>query len=182
MHGFPEFWYAWKHQLPALEDAGTEQMDPTSVADPLRQARLPLRLNHSSPVCRCRGLGRPFEEQLTSLATIAAVSRLLTGSTVQSCRPACAGISTSPTSNRSESVDQLLRSWYVLFFQLPALPEASLGWNDFTMLERIRLTDRPALTPSPRPTCGGTSGRSGSRARARPRSTTTGRLAGGTQS
>ncbi len=28
------------------------------------------------------------------------------------------------------------------FFQLPALPEASLGWNDFTMLERI-LTDGP---------------------------------------
>src|SRR5688572_21324125 len=28
LHGFPEFWYAWRHQIPALADAGFRAIAP----------------------------------------------------------------------------------------------------------------------------------------------------------
>ncbi|MFL6227128.1 MAG: alpha/beta fold hydrolase, partial [Actinomycetes bacterium] len=28
LHGFPEFWYAWRHQIPALADAGFRVVAP----------------------------------------------------------------------------------------------------------------------------------------------------------
>jgi len=28
LHGFPEFWYSWRHQIPALADAGYRAVAP----------------------------------------------------------------------------------------------------------------------------------------------------------
>jgi pimeloyl-ACP methyl ester carboxylesterase len=28
LHGFPEFWYSWRHQIPALADAGFRAIAP----------------------------------------------------------------------------------------------------------------------------------------------------------
>jgi pimeloyl-ACP methyl ester carboxylesterase len=36
---------------------------------------------------------------------------------------------------------QALRSWYVLFFQLPWLPEVTMRWNDFAALRRVYMVD-----------------------------------------
>ena len=46
LHGFPEFWYAWRHQIPALADAGYRVVAPDlpgyNTSDkPPRVPRLP---------------------------------------------------------------------------------------------------------------------------------------------
>ena len=48
LHGFPEFWYAWRHQIPALAAAGFRAVAPdlrgyNLSEKPARRPRLPHR-------------------------------------------------------------------------------------------------------------------------------------------
>ena len=149
LHGFPEFWYAWKHQLSALADAGYRV-----VAPDLRG------YNHSNKpdgvaayhidelVADVAGLVSALDHEQAHIVghdwggVIAWQTAIDRPDVVDQLAVLNAPHPSAYERALRHSVDQLLRSWYVLFFQLPALPEASLGWNDFTMLERI-LADGP---------------------------------------
>lgn len=66
---------------------------------------------------------------------------------------AVAGISVPPPSAflraLSSGPAQWLRSWYILFFQLPLLPELLLGWDDGALIELMWRHASPGWEPDP---------------------------------
>ncbi|MFB6222503.1 MAG: alpha/beta fold hydrolase [Haloarcula sp.] len=149
LHGFPEFWYAWKHQIPGLADAGYRV-----VAPDLRG------YNHSDKpdgvaayhidelVGDVAGLVSAFDREQAHIVghdwggVVAWQTAIDRPDIVDKLAVLNAPHPSAYEREIRRSLDQLLRSWYVLFFQLPVLPETSLRWNDFSLLEQI-LTDGP---------------------------------------
>lgn len=141
LHGFPEFWYSWRHQIPVLAEHFTV------VAPDLRgynDSDKPPRINdYSVPVLvedvvqliqafgqeRALLAGHDWGGAVawaTALARPDVVEKLITLN-IPHPRLFMQHILT----NRR----QCLRSWYMLFFQLPWLPEASIRANNYRMIE-----------------------------------------------
>jgi pimeloyl-ACP methyl ester carboxylesterase len=141
LHGFPEFWYSWRHQIPVLAEHFTV------VAPDLRgynDSDKPARINdYSVPVLvedvvqlihtfgqeRALVAGHDWGGLVawaTALARPDAVEKLI-ALNIPHPRLFMQHILTNPR--------QRLRSWYMLFFQLPWLPEASIRANDYRMIE-----------------------------------------------
>jgi pimeloyl-ACP methyl ester carboxylesterase len=143
LHGFPEFWYSWRHQLPALAEAGFRAVAPDLrgynasgrpagvvnyraaklVADLVGLVRdlTPGRafvVGHDWGGVLAWRLAARYPELVHKLAILNAP------------HPAAfrAALRRNP--------GQWLRSAYVLFFQLPWLPEWVLRSRDFALLER----------------------------------------------
>lgn len=143
LHGFPEFWYSWRRQLADLAGAGFTAVAPDqrgynltgkpaglesygigalggdvlALMDRLEVERAGIA-GHDWGGVVAWWLAARHPERIERLAVLnaphpAAYRRLLSRS------------------------DQLLRSWYVLFFQLPRLPEAAIRAFDFGVLDRI---------------------------------------------
>ena len=148
LHGFPEFWYAWRHQLPALAAAGFR-----AVAPDLRGYNLS---------------GKPRGIASYAVATLAAdVAALVTGLGEE--RAFVAGQdwggalawylpllypglvrrlailnAPHPAAFRRElkgSAEQRKKSSYILFFQLPWLPELAIRKDGFAYLAKILRRD-----------------------------------------
>ena len=143
LHGFPEFWYSWRHQLPALADAGFRAVAPDlrgyNESDrPAGRRRLPRRAARrgrggADPLA-CGGracvVGHDWGGVLAwRLAAIhpGLVRKL-----------AILNAPHPPAFRRELRRDwrQCLRSAYTLFFQLPRLPEWLLRAGDFALLRR----------------------------------------------
>lgn len=144
LHGFPEFWYGWRNQIPALADAGYHVIAPDqrgyNLSDKPRGARSyamrelvadilaiagdrPFRLaghDWGAAVAWDLGLARP--EQVEKLAILNVPHPVVMMRHLRS------------------DPGQLLRSWYMFFFQVPAAPEAL-----------FHLTGRRALVNTSRP-------------------------------
>ena len=141
LHGFPECWYSWRHQLGALAQKfhvvapdmrGYNLSDkPADVAD-YRAARL---------VDDVLGLVRHFGAERAAVvghdwgAGVAwAVARAHPASLTH-----LAALQVPPFRAWRDnfSLRQLARSWYMLFFQLPRLPEWWISANDYARLTRM---------------------------------------------
>lgn len=151
LHGFPDFWYTWRHQIPALAAAGFRV-----VAPDMRGYNL-----SSKPA----GVAAYDIDRLT-----ADIRDLIRERGEQAARLAGhdwgAAVAWATAMNHPEVVDrlailnvphprtlirglrrprQLLKSWYMFFFQLPWLPERLMRawhWRGFRVL---------ALGPAVRP-------------------------------
>jgi epoxide hydrolase 4 len=149
LHGFPEFWYSWRHQIPALARAGYSVLAPDlrgyNLSDkPAGVAAYDLRLLVEDVAALIRASGQaPVHVVGHDWGGIVAwtfagaypdlVDRLV--------------ILNAPhlqlyTDVRWRST-QVLRSWYAFFFQLDRLPEAALRACDFAGL-RAMLRRSPA--------------------------------------
>ena len=155
LHGFPEFWYGWRRQIPALADAGFRVVAPdqrgynlsskpagiqsytmdklmadvVAIADQLGQERICVA-GHDWGGAVGWNLGMRYAHRLERLAILnvphsAVLMRRL-----------------------RESPRQMARSWYMLFLQLPRVPEWMLSAGNFRSLARsLQKTSRKGTFP-----------------------------------
>lgn len=138
LHGFPEFWYSWRHQIPALSAAGlrviapdmrgynlSSKPDAVSAYAPSRLARdvRDLIAERGAPTACVAGHDwGAAVAWLTAMAHPEAVERL--------------AILNVPHPRRMlaelrRPSRQLAKSWYMFFFQLPWLPEQAVRADDW---------------------------------------------------
>jgi epoxide hydrolase 4 len=157
LHGFPEFWYSWRHQLPALATAGFRAIAPdmrgynlSSKPDGISDYAPGLLARDIRDLIRERGYERAHVAGHDWGAAVAWVLAMRHPEAVERL-----AILNVPHPRRMLEAlrrpgRQLLRSWYMFFFQLPWLPERAVAAGDWTMLRYSFEHDaRPeAFTPA----------------------------------
>ena len=156
LHGFPEFWYSWRHQIPefardykvvALDLRGYNESDKPKQPEAYRMEEL---LKDVEGVIRglgyesCILVGHDWGGAIAwsfAYAYPDLVDRLIV---MNLPHPAkfMEGLKTP---------QQLLKSWYIFLFQFPWLPELLLQWNDYQAIESLfaRSTiDQTAFSPT----------------------------------
>lgn len=143
LHGFPEFWYSWRHQVPALAAAGFHVFAPD-----LRGYNLSEKPPSVSAYRIDALLGDVIGLIDHAGAQRAAIAGHDWGGVIawhfamrhpQKVEKLIILNAPHPAAYRRElrSWRQLLKSWYVFFFQVPGLPEQVLGAGDFGWIERL---------------------------------------------
>ncbi|PSP55682.1 epoxide hydrolase [Halobacteriales archaeon QS_1_67_19] len=151
LHGFPEFWYGWRHQIPALADAGYRVVAPDMRGyNRSEKPRGVSRYRIQELVADVAGLIEHFDRERAYL-----VGHDWGG-----------GVAWETASRRPEVVDRLAvlnaphlgrfrevlqhnpeqwrRSWYMLWFQVPRLPETLLSARDCSgVAQLLRETSNP---------------------------------------
>jgi len=137
LHGFPDFWYGWRHQIPALVDAGYYVVVPDQRGYNLSEKPRPLdayRMRElSGDVAElieaenrddAHVVGHDWGAAVAWDLALRHPSRVDHLGIVNVPHPSVMRrtIMTNPR--------QLVRSWYMFFFQLPVVPEAVLGRDD----------------------------------------------------
>lgn len=143
LHGFPEFWYSWRHQISALAGAGFHVIAPdlrgyneSDKPAGVRHYQISLLVGDVLGLIQQAGATRAVVVGHDWGGIIAwrlaldhpeAVERLVI---LNAPHPAA-------FFRALRYPRQWLRSWYILFFQLPWLPECLLQGADFWLLERM---------------------------------------------
>jgi pimeloyl-ACP methyl ester carboxylesterase len=140
LHGFPEFWYSWRHQLTALstrfhvvapdmrgfnlsdkprqiKDYSIEVLanDVIALIDHFGAAKAAI-VGHDWGAGVAWAIAHKYPERVSKLAVL-------------QVPPAAAW-------RANLTMGQLLRSWYMFFFQLPRVPEWAIRRNSFKSLDR----------------------------------------------
>jgi epoxide hydrolase 4 len=154
LHGFPEFWFGWRFQIPALAEAGFRVVAPDMRG---------YNLSSRPAGIAAYDTGRLAADVRDLIRERAADRAFLVG------HDWGAGAAWATATNHPEVVErlailnaphprrmlrglrqprQLARSWYMFFFQLPWLPERLLRADGWSALRRAFEEARPgAFTP-----------------------------------
>ncbi|MDY6781734.1 MAG: alpha/beta hydrolase [Cyanobacteriota bacterium] len=137
LHGFPEFWYSWRHQIPefavdykvvALDLRGYNESEKPKNVEAYRMQELIrdvegviVGLGYES----CVLVGHDWGGAIAWSFAYEHPQRVDKLIVMNLPHPALLseGLWKHP--------QQLLRSWYIFLFQLPLLPEWILQWNDY---------------------------------------------------
>ena len=130
LHGFPEFWYGWRYQIPILAEAGYRVWAPdqrgynlSEKPRPVAAYNLDLLAADVVALIRATGHDRVFLVGHDWGAAVAwwvgvkypeLLKRLVILNVPHPIVMA---------RHTRQSVEQILRSWYIFFFQIPWLPE-----------------------------------------------------------
>jgi pimeloyl-ACP methyl ester carboxylesterase len=152
LHGFPEFWYSWRHQLPALAAAGYHAVAPDLPGYNLSSKPRGVRSYRVEALVEdLVGLIRAFGQEKAFVAGHdwgGVLAWHLAAYHPRCVRRLAILNAPHPAAYFRElgSTDQLLKSWYVFFFQLPLLPELFLRRRNLAFLdEKLRREpSRPA--------------------------------------
>ncbi|MBV9452809.1 MAG: alpha/beta hydrolase [Rubrobacter sp.] len=141
LHGFPEFWYSWRHQIKALAAAGYRVVAPDQRGYNLTDRRGPYDVFTLSAdvadLIRALGYDKAtivghdwggaiawvFGARYPSVAEQLIVCNVPHPSAVTRAW-------------KSLYLPQMLKSWYMLLFQIPELPERLMRANDYGLLAR----------------------------------------------
>lgn len=147
LHGFPEFWFSWQHQIPALAAAGFRAIAPdlrgyNQTGKPPGVDAYDLEKLTGDVAGLVRHLG--YERAVivghdwgggvawhTAVTRPDVVERLVI---LNAPHPAL-------FFRELRTWPQLRKSWYMFFFQLPLLPELWIGRDDFAVLEAMMRSD-----------------------------------------
>ena len=147
LHGFPEFWYSWRHQMVALSD------EYTVVAPDLRGYNLSDKPGNASDyaiehlVGDVVGLIAHFGKG--KAAVIGHDWGASVAWAIAAKKPAALWklgalqVPPIPIWKRNQTTKQYFASWYMFFFQLPLLPEFIFRRDDYEVLVKA-LTESTA--------------------------------------
>ena len=143
LHGFPEFWYSWRHQIAALAphyrviapdlrgynetentgpyNTGTLQQDVLSLIEHVGAERVHL-VGHDwgAAIAWLLGMNHPEALRTLSICNVPHPALFMKG--IRNPR-------------------QLLRSWYIGAFQVPLLPERAIAIRNYHILARTLIRD-----------------------------------------
>jgi epoxide hydrolase 4 len=141
LHGFPDFWYSWRHQMPALAAAGLRVVAPDMRGYNLSSKPAGVAAYAASRLAgdireliHERGAERALLGGHDWGAAVAWVVAMRHPEVVERL-----AILNVPHPRRMLNAlrrpsRQLLRSWYIFFFQLPWLAEHAVAAGDWYML------------------------------------------------
>ena len=153
LHGFPEFWYGWRLQIPALAAAGFRV-----VAPDLRGYNLSSRPDDVAAygtdklAADVRGLIHERGAESAHLVGhdwggTAAWATAMHHPEVVDRLAILSAAHPRKLSQGLHHPDQLRRSWYFFFFALPDLPESVVKANNWHFFRHFLRDAHPAFTP-----------------------------------
>ena len=153
LHGFPEFWYGWRHQIPALAQAGFRVVAPDMRGYNLSDKPPGWRSYDTGLLADdIAGLIRSFGEQDAYVVGHdwgAAVAYAVAMGHPEVVRRLAILNVPHPTRMLEglRTLKQLRKSWYMFFFQIPRLPERLIARDDFSFAKRsLRSDSKDAFT------------------------------------
>ena len=147
LHGFPQFWYQWRHQVPALVEAGFRVVAPDMRGYNLSDKPLGVR------AYRVELLARDVERLILACGERTAVvvghdwGALAAWIAAMRHPGRVEKLAILNVPHPARSLDgllspmQLLRSSYMFFFQIPRLPEEVIRAGDFALLRSVFRSD-----------------------------------------
>lgn len=144
LHGFPEFWYGWRHQIGPLTEAGYRvvvpdqrgygESDKPRNVGAYRLDRLAgdvTGLMDAFGAARAHVVGHDWGAAVAWYLAAASPERVERLAILNVPHPAVM------RRHLLTNLSQIRRSWYIFFFQLPRLPEHWIRRRGFRNLKRV---------------------------------------------
>ncbi len=143
LHGFPEFWYSWRHQIPALAEAGYRVITPDQRG---------YNISEKPPGVRSYRIEHLVDDVAALIEHAGESHATVVGHdwgggvawAVPMLHPQIVDkliVLNSPHPDafvrELRGPRQLAKSWYIFFFQLPWLPEAAIRFQGYGMMNRV---------------------------------------------